>query len=302
MKLTRPSHGPRYRGPIPPARHTDFVAIPKVNLVGAAGLNLRPCRVNRPQAVGRPTPALSNPRNHRRSPALRLRPSARFGTIFPRGWVQIWVPIFEVKAGFSRGFSRRLPLRSPCRPAPRRQHRNRLPPVRTRRTRARTCEPLHSHLGFDDLRSASRPFEGPPMTSAPFSQCSSGISGLERWKLRPPRLMMPRLLKPSSTGAIEAPSRRCEGPSAFPRAIPCRFLPAFIRWTTQLSCSSALCTECSGNGSATSNTVLAGASQTWSRPFRNSRDDVTIMPRVHQRDRKSLHGVDAKNRAVHSGR
>ena len=56
------------------------------------------------------------------------------------------------------------------------------------------------------------------------------------------------------------------------------FVPPFMRWSIPLRCSSALCTECSGNGSATSNTLLAGESQRWSRPSRNSREDVTIMP------------------------
>src|SRR6266581_203625 len=57
------------------------------------------------------------------------------------------------------------------------------------------------------------------------------------------------------------------------------FVSTFMRWSIQLSCSSALSTECSGNGSATSNTLLAGESQRWSRPSKNSREDVTIMPK-----------------------
>src|SRR5262249_48987620 len=55
-------------------------------------------------------------------------------------------------------------------------------------------------------------------------------------------------------------------------------VPAFMRWSTQLSCSSALSTECNGKGSATSNRLLAGESHRWSRPSKNSREDVTIIP------------------------
>jgi len=48
-----------------------------------------PCRVNRLKVVGRPTPALSSPRNHW---SCRAPENPTFGTLwhrFSRGWVQI---------------------------------------------------------------------------------------------------------------------------------------------------------------------------------------------------------------------
>src|SRR5207248_8847371 len=67
--------------------------------------------------------------------AHALRPSARFGTIFPAAGSKLG-PTFELKAVFRPGFSAGLAFHPPSRPVPAREHRDCLPPLRSRRARA----------------------------------------------------------------------------------------------------------------------------------------------------------------------